>query len=240
MEDRNVQVFDEVSNLQAACATRVADVLRASSDGRVVTVALSGGSTPRKMHEMLARADGIDWSNVHVFWGDERTVPPDHADSNYRMAKETLLDHVEIPAENVHRMAGEIAPEAAAQQYEDEIRRVFNLGQGEIPRFDVILLGMGADGHTASLFPGTDALDEMNRLVVANQVPQHDTVRLTLTYPVLNNARLVLFVVAGEDKADAANQCTFGANPPPAGRVQPHDGNLVWMLDAGAAAKLSD
>ena len=240
MDNHNVQVFDAVGDLQAACANQVAEVLRGSSEGRTVTLALSGGSTPRKMHEMLAQADGIDWSNVHIFWGDERTVPPDHADSNYRMAKETLLDHIDIPAGNVHRMAGELDPEIAASKYEDEIRQVFNLKQGDVPRFDIILLGMGADGHTASLFPGTDALDETQRLVVANRVPQMDTVRLTLTYPVLNNARLVLFVVAGEDKADAARQCSLSANPPPAGRVQPHDGQLVWLLDSGAADRMQD
>lgn len=238
MTDPKISVFDSVTKLQAACADQVADALRGSSQGREVTIALSGGSTPKKMHEMLARKERIDWSNVHVFWGDERTVPPDHPDSNYRMAKETLLDLIGIPDSNIHRMKGEIDPEDAALQYEAEIRSVFRLVEGEIPRFDVILLGMGADGHTASLFPGTDALTETDRLVVANHVPQLQTTRLTLTYPVLNNARLVIFLVAGNDKAEAANECLVGSEVPPASLVRPSDGDLRWLFDASAASEI--
>lgn len=240
MTTRDIRVFDTVSDLQAGCASQVSNVLRASASGERVTLALSGGSTPRGMHEILARAEGIDWSNVHIFWGDERTVPPDHPDSNFRMAKESLLDHIDIPEENIHRMRGELDPNEAAREYEQEIRRVFSINADQVPEFDVILLGMGADGHTASLFPGTEALDEDHRLVVANEVPQLDTVRLTLTYPVLNNARLVLFLVAGDDKADAAEQCTFNPSPPPAGRVRPENGAIVWLLDRSAAANIGE
>jgi 6-phosphogluconolactonase len=235
----DTHVFDSVKELQGACASQVAEALRPSAKGKRVMLALSGGSTPRGMHQMLAGAEGIDWSNVHIFWGDERTVPPDDPESNFRMAKESLLDHIDIPDENVHRMRGEIDPAVAASEYEQEIRRTFGIGDDEFPKFDVILLGMGADGHTASLFPGTDALNEQQRLVVANRVPQLETTRLTLTYPVLNNARLVLFLVAGDDKADAAAQCTFSPQPPPAGRVQAQDGDIRWLLDTEAARQIT-
>lgn len=236
MTDHKITVYESVPKLQAACADMIADALKPSAQGEMVTLALSGGSTPRKMHEMLARKERINWSNVHVFWGDERTVPPDDAESNYRMARETLLDSVGLPDENIHRLKGELDPVEAATEYEDKLRSVFRLLPGDVPRFDVIVLGMGADGHTASLFPGTDALSETDRLVVANHVPQLDTVRLTFTFPVLNAARLVLFLVAGEDKADAAQQCMLGESAPPAGRVRPTDGDLHWLLDAKAAA----
>jgi 6-phosphogluconolactonase len=239
MIDRKISVFETVPKLQAACADMIADALKPSAQGEVVTLALSGGSTPRKMHEMLARKERIDWSNVHVFWGDERTVPPDDANSNYRMARETLLDAVGLPDENIHRLKGELDPIEAAAEYENDLRSVFRLLPGSIPRFDVIVLGMGADGHTASLFPGTDALTETDRLVVANHVPQLDTMRLTFTFPVLNAARLVVFLVAGDDKAEAAQQCMFGETAPPAGLVRPADGDLHWLLDKGAAAGIS-
>jgi 6-phosphogluconolactonase len=238
MIEHNISVFKTVSELQAACADMIADALKPSAQGEIVTLALSGGSTPRKMHEMLARKERIDWSNVHVFWGDERAVPPDDAESNYRMARETLLDSVGIPDANIHRLKGELNPEEAADEYEKALRSVFRLLPGDIPRFDVIVLGMGADGHTASLFPGTDALTKSDRLVVANHVPQLDTVRLTFTLPVLNAARLVLFMVAGADKSAASRQCMIGQNVPPAGLVRPVDGDLHWFLDSSAAAGL--
>lgn len=239
MSNRRTFVFDSVSELQAVCADQVADALRRSAQGDMVTIALSGGSTPRKMHEILARKERIDWANVHIFWGDERTVPPDDPQSNYRMAKETLLDRVGVPDANVHRMRGEIDPDEAASQYEEEIRSIFRLAAGEIPRFDVIVLGMGSDGHTASLFPDTEALQEEQRLVVANYVPQLETTRITLTYPVINNARLVLFLVAGDDKAGAVSQCMTGTELPPAGLVQPEDGVVCWLFDSEAAREIA-
>jgi 6-phosphogluconolactonase len=234
-----LQVFDVPADLQRACADQVALALRPSMEGRQVSIALSGGSTPRKMHEMLAEKPGIDWSKVQVFWGDERTVPPDHEDSNYRMARESLLDRVHIPESNIHRMRGEDDPDLAAEAYEETLRSVLNGTGDEIPRIDVVILGMGDDGHTASLFPGTAALKECKRLVVANRVPQLGTTRLTLTYPMLNAARLVLFLVAGEDKADAARPCLVDEEDrPPAGLVQPVDGELRWLLDAASASQL--
>lgn len=240
MKNVMVRVYPTVADLQQGCAEQVAQELAPTTNGTVMTVALSGGSTPRRMHELLAGQPHIDWTNVHVFWGDERMVPPDDEASNYRMARESLLSHIDIPESHVHRMPGEHNPQQAAQEYEQTIQKVFGVSPPQMPRFDVILLGMGADGHTASLFPGTEALDERDRYVVANKVPQLDTTRLTLTYPVLNAARCVILLVAGKDKAEAAAQCV-GRNDdtPPAGRVRPPDGDLHWLLDSDAAARLS-
>jgi 6-phosphogluconolactonase len=210
--------------------------------GSDVRIALSGGSTPRRMHQLLAEMPAIDWSRVHIYFGDERSVGPDDEQSNYRMAQETLLDSVAIPPAQVHRMRGEDAPDVAAEDYEIVLVDTFELRFAEMPRFDLIILGMGADGHTASLFPGTAALDERLAMVVANEVPQLDTTRITLTYPVLNAARAVLFLAAGADKADAIGRI-FGPNDtdrPPAAFVRPTEGDLVWMLDAAAAAGLPD
>lgn len=239
MTDDMLQIYPSVGGLQAACAEQVAQALKPTSEGRTMTLALSGGSTPRRMHEILAERSDIDWSKVHVFWGDERTVPPDHDESNYRMAQESLLDRVSIPEDHIHRMAGERDPDVAAREYEQTIGKVFGVSPPEMPRFDVILLGMGADGHTASLFPGTRALDEQKRYAVANHVPQQNADRLTLTFPVLNAARLVIFMVAGPDKAPAVQGCLEGDREArPAARVQPVDGQRRWLLDAAAASRL--
>ena len=205
--------------------------------GRFVVV-LAGGSTPKAMYEVLALeyADRIDWSRVHVFFGDERTVPPDHDDSNYKMANETLLEHV--PVGSVHRMQGELPPEEAAKAYEEELRTFFRTE--EDPRFDLILLGVGGDGHTASLFPETSALEIDDRLVVANPVLRLETTRITLTVPVINAARTVLFLVAGEDKAEALQEILESDADPrayPATLIRP-PGGPEWMLDQSAAALL--
>lgn len=204
------------------------------------TIALSGGHTPRGLYSLLATDKGrppIVWRQVHVFWGDERHVPPDHPDSNYRMARETLLDHVALPQANVHRIPAE-EPDAdrAAARYEEELRRFFRLDGASLPRFDLVLLGLGAEGHTASLFPGTAALDETARLVVAAHVPALGTDRITLTLPVLNHAACVLFLVAGSEKAAAVHTVLEqpGGTPLPAQRVRPA-GRLIWLLDAAAA-----
>lgn len=240
MTDEMLRIYPSVSDLQTACAEQVAQALKPTTEGQMVTIALSGGSTPRRMHEILAEHPHVDWSKVHVFWGDERTVPQDHEESNFRMAKESLLDRVSIPDDQIHRMAGEKDPDAAAQEYERTISQVFGVSPPEMPRFDIILLGMGADGHTASLFPGTQALKERDRYVVANHVPQQNTDRLTLTFPVLNAAKLVIFMVAGADKADAIKRCLREAgDAPPASQVQPTDGECRWLLDAEAAARLT-
>lgn len=239
MAEREIQVFELVDGLQEAAARHAADVLRASANGQDVRIALSGGSTPKRFHELLAQADGIDWSRVHVYFGDERTVPPEDFESNFRMAKETLLNKVPIPSVQVHRMRGELDPGEAAEEYERTLRETFGVEPPGVPRFDLNVLGVGADGHTASLFPGTEALNERERWVVANHVPQLDSWRLTLTYPVLNAARLTLVLASGAGKADAIRRI-FDPNEldkPPAAFVQP-DGQIIWLLDEGAASGL--
>ncbi|MBA2453294.1 MAG: 6-phosphogluconolactonase [Chloroflexia bacterium] len=239
MMDEMLRIYPSVGDLQDACAEQVAQALKPTTESQTMTIALSGGSTPRHMHELLAQRPHVDWSRVHVFWGDERTVPPDHEESNFRMAKESLLDRASIPEDQIHRMAGEKDPVVAAEEYEKKIQAVFNVRPPEMPRFDVVILGMGADGHTASLFPDTKALLELKRYAVANHVPQQNTVRLTLTFPVLNAAQLVIFMVAGADKAGAVERCLQGTEDvPPAGQVQPTDGQRRWLLDAEAAARL--
>lgn len=211
------------------------------------SLVLSGGSTPRGLYSLLAEEESfhgsIDWDKIHFFWGDERHVPPDHPDSNYRMARETMLSKVPIPAENIHRFKAEL-PDAqeAAEEYEKELRSFFQMKPGELPRFDCVLLGMGEDGHTASLFPGTAALEERDRLAVANLVRKKNTQRLTLTAPVLNNSDLVMFLVSGSGKAEALRQVLEGERAPerlPAQLIKPVNGRLMWLTDQAAAAKLS-
>lgn len=205
------------------------------------TVALSGGSTPKALFKLLATEyrEKIDWQHVVIFWGDERCVPPDNSDSNYLMARENLLDRVPIQVGNILRFKGELPPPEAAQQYEDDLRVFFG---GELPRLDLILLGMGDDGHTASLFPHTEALQETQRWVIENYVEAKQTWRLTLTAPVINNAENVLFLVAGADKAERLKEVLEGAYTPddlPSQLIKPTHGNLIWGVDQAAAALLS-
>jgi len=209
------------------------------------TIALSGGNTPAGLYRRLAAPPAVEWVNwpaVQMFFGDERCVPPGDPESNYGTVQRTLLSGAPIPDANVHRMAGELPPAVAATMYEDELRNAFRLPPGELPRFDLILLGMGPEGHTASLFPFTAALGERRRLVVANHIPQLNANRLTVTLPVLNNAREVVFLVAGADKADALAAVLEGPREPeryPAQAIQPVDGRLTWLVDEASAAKLS-
>jgi 6-phosphogluconolactonase len=186
--------------------------------------------------------DRVDWSRVELFWSDERAVPPDDEQSNYRMARESLLERVPVPAENVHRMPADRTPlDAAADAYAEEIRRTLGAGAGEVPRFDLVMLGMGDDGHTASLFPETAALDENDRLVVPNYVPKLDAYRLTFTPRLINAATHVLFLVAGASKADPLHAVLEGPRRPrtyPSQLVAPTGGTLHWYLDPAAAAKL--
>jgi 6-phosphogluconolactonase len=207
------------------------------------SVALSGGSTPRRLFALLADPaepfrDRIDWRAVHLFWGDERHVPPDHPESNFRMARETLLDRVEIPAANVHRMHGE-EPDAAraAALYEDELRSFF----GAMPRFDLVLLGLGADAHTASLFPGTAAVREREHWVAAPWIEKLGTFRITLTPAVFDRAAAVIFLVQGDEKAGALRAVLTGNRDPdcvPAQAVHPLDGEILWLVDRAAAREL--
>lgn len=212
-----------------------------SARGRC-SVALSGGSTPRGLHHELATnfAKQIAWDKVYFFWGDERHVPPDFPESNFRMAKETLLSKLPIPADHIFRMAGELPDaEQAALLYQNTLRDEFHAAPGEFPRFDFMLQGIGGDGHTASLFPGTKALEEKARLAVGNWVEQHSTWRITLTYPVINNAANVLFLIDGAGKAEIVRRAlkdpTAGL---PCQGVQLSNGNLIWYLDSAAASKL--
>jgi 6-phosphogluconolactonase len=225
------------------------EVVRAATDavaqrGRF-TIALSGGSTPRNLYTLIAAnaSATLPWDKMFFFWGDERHVPPESPDSNYRMARESLLSKVPIPPANIFPVPTE-NPDAAqvAERYEQTLRSFFAAAPGEFPRFDLILLGMGPDGHTASLFPETAALQEKSRLVVANWVEKLGGSRITFTLPLLNSARCVAFLVSGTDKAAALHEVLEGNAPAdkyPSRLVQPSDGKLIWFVDRAAASELS-
>jgi len=211
-------------------------------------VALAGGNTPRAVYARIATdtafASRIDWRRVQFFFGDERHVPPEHRESNFRMAREALFDRLPIRADQICRIKGEYDdPSRAAREYEATLQQQFALLPGEWPRFDLVLLGMGPDGHTASLFPGIEALTERHRLVVSSWIKKFQTSRITLTMPVLNNADAVMFMVAGQDKAEAV--ATVLEDPPdplrfPAQSIQPARGDLLWLIDRAAGAGLSE
>jgi len=239
-----VRILDTAADLfRAAAAEFAARATEAITSRGKFTVALSGGSTPKGLFSVLASdyANKIAWNKIHFFWGDERHVPPDSPDSNYRMANETLLSKVAVDPKNIFRVPAEGRDTSAvAREYEETIQRVFALKQGEFPRFDLILLGMGPDGHTASLFPGTQALAETQGVFVANWVEKLNAYRFTLTYPAIDNAAEVLFLVSGSDKASMLNEVlTEQANESkmdkhPAARVNPAHGKLLWMADQAA------
>lgn len=235
---REVRAFADAAALTAAARDRfVAAAEAAVAARRRFDVVLAGGRTPEAVYRALVGAP-VDWKRVHVFFGDERCVPPDHADSNYRMAQDALLARVPLPAGNVHRIRGEAEAYRAAEEYEVEMRRVLDLDEGEWPRFDLVLLGMGADGHTASLFPGTTALEDDAQLCCATWVEHLKAYRVTLTFPVLNHAQSVLFLATGADKGPAlkrALELEVGASTPPAGRIRPTEGALAWFLDRALA-----
>jgi 6-phosphogluconolactonase len=211
------------------------------------TVALSGGSTPKSLYSLLASETAsfrvrVPWDKVHFFWGDERHAPPDSPDSNYRMAYEAMFSKVSVPPENVHRIKAE-NPDAGktAEDYERVLCEFFQAEKGQPPRFDLILLGMGPDGHTASLFPGTDAIQEQ-KYVAANWVRKFNTYRITLTPPVLNNAACVIFLVTGEEKAEALRAVLQGEYQPehfPTQLIRPINGRLLWLIDQDAARLLA-
>jgi 6-phosphogluconolactonase len=209
----------------------------------VARIAVSGGTTPKAMFALLADKSApylarVPWDKLHLFWVDERCVPPTDPESNYRMTNEEMLSKVPLPAAQIHRMEGELEPEVAASKYEDEIRAEFGPGH---PVFDLVLLGMGDDGHTASLFPHTQALFEMVRLVVANHVLQKETWRITLTWPVINHGSEVAFLIESASKAQVLHDVLLGAYDPeakPSQWIRPESGKLTFLLDAAAAAKL--
>lgn len=205
-------------------------------------VALSGGSTPKAMYDLLAGVpirDSLDWSKLQIFFSDERFVPPDSEESNYHSAREKLIANVPIAADRVHPYATvDVSPQDSAKAYEADVRHLVPRGRQSLPAFDLILLGMGPDGHTASLFPGTDALSSTERLVVANYVPQMMMWRLTFTYTLLNASRTVMFLVQGDDKKERVREVLSGVSRLPAAGVLPTDGQLVWLLDSAAAAEV--
>lgn len=209
-------------------------------------IAVSGGSTPKAAFQLLADPhqrwrSAMPWDRLNLYWVDERTVPPDHPDSNYGMTRDAMLSHVPLPPDQIHRMEGELEPEVAAARYESTLRNTFRLEGAESPRFDLISLGMGPDGHTASLFPYTEAIHEMSRLVTANHVPQMDTWRITLTWPVINHARSVFFLIGGAEKAERVRDVFLGPRDPerlPSQLIWPSSGILTLFLDKAAAALL--
>jgi 6-phosphogluconolactonase len=235
----------------AALARRAAQYISEMASEAVeargcVRVAISGGSTPKAAFELLADPNQpwrnrMPWGNLELFWVDERCVPPEAAESNYRMTREALLDHVPMRAEQIHRIEGELEPEAAAARYESELRNSFRLEGAECPRFDLVALGLGNDGHTASIFPHTEAVHESCRLVTANHLPQTDTWRVTLTWPVINHARSVFFLVAGREKAEVLREVFCGSVDSerlPSQLIWPSSGILSLILDKDAAALL--
>lgn len=246
MAEREIVICRDTAELSRRSAERFCQLVNQSVQGSGrFTVALSGGSTPEHLYSLLASPgykERIPWNYVHLFWGDERCVPPDHPESNFGMVRESLLSKIEIPAENIHRMAGEREPEAAAAEYEKHLQEFFALQSGALPRFDLILNGIGEDGHTASLFPGSDSLTETERLVIAPFVEKLKTHRLTLTLPVLNSGAEVWFLVTGASKADAVKKVVGGSSDLPAAKVQPVNGQLTWFItqDVAPGASTAD
>jgi 6-phosphogluconolactonase len=235
-----VRVFDSAAELTRAAAEQVASFAEAAASERGrFTWALSGGSTPRDLYRALASPPWVErlpWNAIHLFWGDERCVPPDHPESNYRMAKEAMIDRAPLPPENVHRIRAEMSDAAAASSaYETELRSFF----GARIHFDLILLGLGKDAHTASLFPQSPVLQERGRLVAAPWVEALRTFRITLTPPALNAARHTLFLVSGGEKAAALRAVLAGERDPLRLPAQIVEGNVLWLVDRTAAALLT-
>jgi 6-phosphogluconolactonase len=242
MSDNEPIIFPDPASVAHAAASLIIRLARESVDTRGrFSLALSGGSTPGALYRLLAtepHAAKVPWPYVHLFWGDERCVPPDDPGSNYNLAYRTLISEVPIPDENVHRVPGELEPDAAALAYESALTGYFC---GPHTRLDLILLGLGADGHTASLFPGSAALEEKKRLALPVQAMYQDrpTARVTLTLPAINAARNVLFLVTGESKAGIlATALGHPGTGLPAQLVRPVAGQVTWLLDAAAAAGL--
>jgi 6-phosphogluconolactonase len=238
-------VYPDADALAQAAAVKLADLALQSIEARgLFTLALAGGSTPKKLYGVLATDRALPWDKIHLFFGDERHVPPDDTESNYLMVKKSLLAGGLVPEGNVHRIRAEL-PDAqqAAADYEVEMHAFFSK-EGRLdgePRFDLILLGMGPDGHTASLFPDSRGLEEKERWVIANPVAKFKTDRITFTFPVLNAARAIFLLVAGADKAEMLDEVLEKKKTTPVYPVQrviPTDGTKTWMLDQAAAARL--
>lgn len=240
----DVKIFEDEESLIRGAVERFINISELSiyKHGHF-SVALSGGSTPKPIYEALGHADNrerLPWEKIHLFWGDERYVPPTHSDSNYWMVKESLLDHVPIPPENVHRVPAEMEIRMAALSYENELRGFFS---GKWPRFDLVLLGMGDDGHTASLFPYSEGLNEGVRWFIANYAPYRESWRLTLTKNAINAARNIMVLVGGQSKAKMLAEVLVGPKSPaekPIQLISPVNGEMTWLVDEAAASQLPD
>lgn len=244
MHEPKIIVLDDAASLHVRAAEEIAHAA-----GEAVclhgefTLCLAGGDTPRAAYELLATRFqlSVDWKAVQFFWGDERCVPPEDEASNFRMASRSLLSRLELTPAQIHRMRGEDPPKSAALAYEDELRAFFSAAQGEPPRFDLLLLGLGDNAHIASLFPKSPALHEPRRLVVAVEVDAPQRHRLSLTPPVINAAHRVMFMVSGEGKAEAVRNVLRGPADPdrfPGQIVRPEGGEVIWLLDQPAARLL--
>jgi len=244
MTTRQLFVFDSPQQLSEKAAQGWIDQgNQAILDNGAFHIALSGGSTPKRLFKVMAQptfAQQLEWSKIHIYFGDERCVPADHPDSNYKMAFDELLSHVPCPADNIHRMAGELDdPATAAHQYSQTLIDNVPLDAKAIPCFDLIFLGIGTDGHTASLFPESDALFEEHKLAVANYVEKLQSWRLTLTYPTINNAKKIIVLAEGEQKADLIHEIfTTDTHNYPIQKVIPKYGDLMWYVDKDAAKKM--
>ena len=246
--NREIRILPSGAAIAARAAQLFVDAAKsAAQDNRVFSVALAGGSTPKALYSLLAAEplrSQVPWNKLNLFFGDERHVPPDHNDSNFRMATEALLSKAPIAPEQVHRILAENPDVAqAAAQYEQVLRSEFHLSSGQRPSFDLVLLGMGNEGHTLSLFPGTKALHDNGRLVMPNWIGKLYTDRITMTAPVVNNAALVLFMITGADKAPALKAVLEGPHEPeqlPSQLIAPENGKLLWLVDPAAGSMLEN
>ena len=243
-----VEIFKNTAELaQQAAQLILTQSQLGVARNNLFTIALSGGSTPKRLYELLADPtqqfrSQLPWDRIHFFWTDERHVPPDHPDSNYRMVREAMLVRAPVPPTNVHRMLSE-KPNAseAANDYESQLRDFFHPPAGELPRIDFALLGLGPEGHTASLFPDSEVLQETQRWVAAPWIAKLNSYRLTMTLPVLNNASTVVFLVSGSEKAEILREVLKGEPDRfPAQRINPTNGALSWLVDENAASKLQE
>ena len=240
------QVFPDNAELTHSAADYfLHHASRAIQTGGQVTIALAGGSTPKALYSLLATPpyqEQLDWGKVHMFWGDERHVPPDHQESNFRMAQHAMLSRLPIPATQIHRMEGDRSDaQEAADAYESLLQKHFKLAPPHIPKFDLIFLGLGPDGHTASLFPGTTAVHEHERWIAAPWVEKFHTYRITMTPVLLNQASHIAFLVSGQDKSTALHAVLEGPYQPdkfPAQVIRPVHGKITWFLDKAAAHNL--
>lgn len=243
-----IKIFTDLEELNNFAAEKFVEIATQAIEKRgSFTVALAGGSTPKSLYQLLASEnfkDKIDWKKVHFFFGDERNVLPENDESNFKMANKSLFQPLKIAETNIFRWQTKLEnAETIATDYAEKIKKFFQLKENDLLKFDLILLGIGADGHTASLFPFTEALQKTDKIAVANYVEKLKTTRLTLTFPTINNARNIIFLVAGAEKAETLQAVLEGEFSPeklPSQNVQPKDGNLFWLLDKNVAKLLSN